>query len=450
MTVALIDFSSIFHRIWHVNKIEAAHSIEAFVNRVQADDIIICVDSPPYLRKEVDSSYKANRDVPDPELVGDMRSTLDRLLNSGYKIARCQGWEADDVIATLAKQIDEPLTVFATDKDLLQAVDITNPFPRQDEDPTQTPESRLGIKREQIVDYLTLVGDSSDNIKGVTGIGDKTAVKMLTEFGSLKGILDAVDAENPRISEKTRANINDARNDWMANSAHLATLNRDLEIEFEQRERTNRVIDAECDKPKEQTALAIERPQYIVKTSEIDYRHSLEPIGTDSAWKVAVTLANSGLYEKFKGPEQILAVVMRGRALGIDATTALDQVHMIQGRPTLSAQAVIGIIKASPKCKYFHLAESTPDTCTWDTLRDGEPGPTRRTMTRKEVDDAGFSLQPEYIWENGKKKKTGRIVTKDKWIEMPATMLMWRCAVSLGRPVYPDLLNGIYATEELE
>lgn len=452
MTLALVDFSSLFHRIWHVNKVEASHSIESFVNRITADEVIICVDSPPYRRKEIESSYKSNRDLPDPELVGEMRTALDRMLDAGYKVARCQGWEADDVIATIAHQAtEEPLVVYATDKDLLQVVDITNPFPRNDENPVQTPESRLGVKRNQVVDYLTLVGDSSDNIRGVTGIGEKTAVKMLSEFGSISGILKAVDDASPRISDKTKANINEARENWMATSAHLVTLNRDLEIEYEQRERAvSTVFDDPSDgseKQSEQGISVVERPQYIVKTSEIDYRHSLEPIGTDSAWKVSVTLANSGLYQKYNNrPEQVLAIIMRGRALGIDATTALDQMHMIQGKPTLSAQAVVGIIKASPKCKYFHLVESSVETCTWETWRDGEPCPTKRTMTRKEADESGFSLQPEYI----DKKKTGQIVTKDKWKEMGATMLMWRCAVALGRPVYPDLLNGIYATEEME
>lgn len=449
MTLALVDFSSIFHRVWHINKEEAAHNVEAFINRIEADEVIVCLDAPPYERKKIDGEYKANRDIPDPELVGSMNSCIKKILDSGFKTARCQGWEADDVIATIAMgNTEESLIVYGSDKDLLQCVDLTNPFPKKDENPLQTSESRLGVKREQVRDYLAIVGDASDNVKGISGIGPKNAIRMLEKFGTLHGILKAVSEQPSAFTEKTALQIFEAM-PYIDKSLDLVTLRTNLEIEYEQR---NRVIDAEffndqkSEEQNEKQIIEIEKPKYIVKTEELDYRHSLEPVGTDNAWKVSVTLANSGLYQKLHGAEQIFAVIMRGRALGLDATTALDQINMIQGRPTLSAQAIIGIIKASPKCKYFHLLESTPDSCTWETFREGDPAPTRRTMTRKEADDSGFSKQPEYV----DKRKTGKIITKEQWEKQPATMLMWRCGTALGRPVYPDLLNGIYATEELE
>lgn len=449
MSLALIDFSSLFHRLWNVNRVEVEHKCLSFVNRLNEDEVIICVDSPPYQRKKEVPSYKANRDVPDPELVGLLRSTIEKLAEDGYKIASCEGWEADDVIATLVTQnTEDSVTVYGTDKDLLQVCDLTVPFT----DEVKTPENTLGVPRNLVVDYLSLVGDSSDNVKGVSGIGPKTAVKMLQKFGTLNGIRDAVKSHPESFTEKTSVAIYEAE-EWLDQTVRLITLRTDLEVSFEKRERKEAEY-VECETIEQsqiqKTSQKDDEPRYIVKHEEIDYRHSLEPVGIDQAWKAAMFLHRSGLYQSLKGPEQVMAIIMRGRALGIDATTALDQMNIIQGRPTLSAQAVIAIIKSSPKCKYFHLEESTPETCTWETFRVGDPKPTRKTMTREEADSAGFTLQPEYVWEGNKKRRTGKIVTKDQWEKQPATMLMWRTGVALGRPVYPDLLNGIYSTEEFE
>lgn len=466
MSIALIDFSSLFHRLWHVNREEVEFKIQNFLTSLPSfDDVIICIDSPPYKRKEIDSKYKANRDVPDPELTGTLRACIKKVSESGYTMAHCDGWEADDVIATMvARNTEESITVYGTDKDLLQCTDLIVPFTNE----IKTPESTLGVAREKVIDYLCLCGDTSDNVKGVNGIGPATAVKILDKFGSLAGIYEALKNAPSKFTDKTAENLLESLS-WIDTTLQLITLNSGLDIVIEKQEhkieepvfdvdpeeQTPTVVNVEAtqseNKPVQNTSIQkATEPQYIVKTETVDYRHALEPMGIEQAWKAAVFLHKSGLYQQFKGPEQTMAVIMRGRALGIDATTALDQMNMIQGRPTLSAQAMIAIVKASPKCKYFHLAESSEDQCTWETWRDGDPGPTRKILTRKECDDAGFSLQPEYVWDGSKKRKTGKIVTKDKWVEIPATMIMWRCGAALARPVYPDLLNGIYATEEME
>lgn len=443
--------------MWKVNNVEAKHKTEGAINRIQDDEIILCLDAQPYTRKDISQSYKSNRDIPDPELVGTMRATIESLRDKGYKTARCQGWEADDVIATIVTDnTEDSITVYGTDKDLLQLCSLTDIFTGEVSDSI----TRLEVEKEQVVDYLSICGDTSDNVKGIDGIGPKTAVKMLSRYKTLDNMLDAVKKSPSEFKDKTAEKIMDSL-DWIYQSRELITLRKDLEIEYEKREpKRDEIIDAEFSEPGEPVDAPVEsakkiqkaEPQtsHIVKHTDVDYRHSIEPVGVDGAWKASCFLFKSGLYQKYKGEEQVMAVIMRGRALGMDATTALDQMNLIQGRPTLSSQAIVGIIKASPVCRYFFLSESTPDTCTWETLRIGDPAPTKRTMTRKEADDAGFSSQPEYVWENGRKRKTGKIIIKDKWREMPATLLMWRCSTALGRPVYPDLINGIYSKEEME
>lgn len=459
MSTALVDFSALFHRIWHINKDEAAHRCESFLRELQYDRVIVCIDSPPYKRKEICPEYKANRDVPDPELVGQLRAAIERASANGFEIAYADGWEADDVIASLCQTMNIE-TVFGTDKDLLQVCDLWEPFTNN----LKTPESILGVSREQVVDYLAMIGDSSDNIRGVKGVGPKTAQALLCGvsdrgvdgFGSLKKIYDAVFSTPEKFKPSTLSAFLDAAG-WIDQSVKLITLRNDLDVVIDKPNHTSNVIDidsepaehVEVEKHVEECSPKQEA-KYMVRTETVDYRHSLEPVGIDQAWKAAGFLFRSGLYQKYKGPEQVMAVVMRGRALGLDATTALDQVNMIQGTPTLSAQAMVAIVKASPICKYFSCIEMSDSSCTWVTHRVGEPCETRRTFTREEADRGEFSTQPEYVWENRKKVRTGKIVTKDAWKKQPNVMLQWRCAAALARQVYPDLLNGMYATEEMQ
>jgi 5'-3' exonuclease len=461
MSIALIDFSSLFHRLYHVNREEVEQKIQSFLNSLPVyDDVIICLDSPPYKRKEVDAGYKANRDTPDPELIGSLRQCVRKVAESGYPMASCEGWEADDVIATLvAKHADESVTVYGTDKDLLQCTNLTVPFTSE----IKTPENTLGVPREKVIDYLCLVGDTSDNVKGVSGIGPKRAQEALAKFGNLSEIYEALQTSPSKFSDKTAEALLESIS-WIDTTRKLITLENQLDVKIEKKERveteyfetsaehgaetqfvqSENVVDVPAvitqapTEPKTAIQKAPE-PQYIVKTEPVDYRHAIEPMGIESAYRFAQMACKSELYgSKFKGPEQHMITIMRGRALGMDATTALDQMNMIQGRPTLSAQAIIGLIKASPKCKYFCLIESTPETCTWETHREGEPQPTRRTMTMREASDSKFD------WD--KKNKC----IKHTWKEMPANMLMWRCGTALGRPVYPDLINGIYSVDEME
>jgi 5'-3' exonuclease len=440
MSIALIDFSSLFHRLYHVNREEVEQKIQSFLNSLPVyDDVIICLDSPPYKRKEIDGSYKANRDTPDPELVGSLRQCIKKVADSGYAIAGCDGWEADDVIATLvAKNTEESITVYGTDKDLLQCTDLNVPFTND----VKTPENTLGVPRDKVVDYLCLVGDTSDNVKGIDGIGPKRAQDALAKFGSLSDMYETLKNTPSAFSDKTAKALLESLL-WIDTTRKLITLNSNLDVKIEKQEcvetcfvQDEKVtgVQAELTQASSAPQTAIQKapePQYIVKTETIDYRHSLEPVGTDGAFRFAKMACESGLYPKFKGPAQHMMAVMRGRVFGLDATTSLDAIEMIQGKPTLKAQLIAGIIMASPKCEFLECSELSSASCTWETKRVGNRSVQSRTWTIQDAEKMGLNK-------------------KDNWKKQPDVMLQWRCLMAIARQVYPDITLGIYDKDELE
>jgi DNA polymerase-1 len=154
----------------------------------------------------------------------------------GYRNLEFEGWEADDVIATLATRADEGgirTTVVSTDRDAFQlctenvALMMT---PRGVSDVhVYTPdrvEARYGIRPEQIPDFIGLKGDSSDNIPGIPGIGDKTAGQLIAQYGSV----DEVIAHADELSPARRKNITEFA-DQARLSKDLATMRRDLDID---------------------------------------------------------------------------------------------------------------------------------------------------------------------------------------------------------------------------
>ena len=154
----------------------------------------------------------------------------------GYRNLEFEGWEADDVIATLATRADQAgvrTCVVSTDRDAFQLVSENVSLmmtPRGVSDvQVYTPErveARYGIKPEQIPDFIGLKGDTSDNIPGVPGIGDKTAGQLIAQYGSLEGVLEHVDELSPARRKNITEHADDART-----SKELATMRRDLEID---------------------------------------------------------------------------------------------------------------------------------------------------------------------------------------------------------------------------
>jgi DNA polymerase-1 len=180
--------------------------------------------------------YKEGR-KPMPDLLREQFPHFRPIVEAfGYRNLEYEGWEADDVIATLATLADEAgvkTTVVSTDRDAFQLVSPNIALmmtPRGVADvQVYTPErveARYGITPEQIPDFMALKGDTSDNIPGVPGIGDKTAGQLVAQYGSLEGVLEHVDELSPARSKSIAEHADQARS-----AKVLATMRRDLPLE---------------------------------------------------------------------------------------------------------------------------------------------------------------------------------------------------------------------------
>src|SRR5438876_3219959 len=184
----------------------------------------------------VEVVYKEGR-RPMPDLLREQFPHLRPIVEAfGYRNLEFDGWEADDVIATLATRADEAgirTCVVSTDRDAFQLVSenvCLMMTPRGVSDVNvYTPErveARYGIPPERVPDFIGLKGDTSDNIPGIPGIGDKTAGQLVAQYGSLEGVLEHVDELSPARARSIRENAEQA-----LVSKELATMRRDLDID---------------------------------------------------------------------------------------------------------------------------------------------------------------------------------------------------------------------------
>ncbi len=177
------------------------------------------------VRHETFAEYKATR-KPMPEALAQQLPKVKPLLSAlGIPYAECPGYEADDIMATLARRAEQegiPVLLLTGDKDMAQLVSDKIALLR----PGRRPTDRLvvvdrarvvelfGVEPEQIVDLLALEGDSVDNVPGVPGVGEKTAVELLREFGNLEGVLNAAShIRNKRVAQALEAHRDSA---WLS------------------------------------------------------------------------------------------------------------------------------------------------------------------------------------------------------------------------------------------
>ena len=197
--------------------------------------VAVAWDTRPVHRTELLETYKIER-RPMPDLLREQFPYFRPIVEAfGYRNLEFEGWEADDVIATLAHQADEAgikTTVVSTDRDAFQLVTDNVALmmtPRGVSDVhVYTPErveARLGITPEQVPDFIALKGDPSDNIPGIPGIGDKTAGQLIAKYGSLEEVLEHVDELTPARAKAVREHADQARG-----AKVLATMRTDLEL----------------------------------------------------------------------------------------------------------------------------------------------------------------------------------------------------------------------------
>ncbi|MCW2659382.1 MAG: polymerase, partial [Mycobacterium sp.] len=168
-------------------------------------------------RSERYPEYKANRSSTPDEFHGQIDITKEVLNAMGITVLSEQGFEADDLIATLATQAENEgyrVLVVSGDRDSLQLVsdDVTVLYPRKgvSELTRFTPEAvveKYGLTPTQYPDFAALRGDPSDNLPGIPGVGEKTASKWIAEYGSLQALVDNVDSVRGKVGDALRANL---------------------------------------------------------------------------------------------------------------------------------------------------------------------------------------------------------------------------------------------------
>ncbi len=177
-------------------------TVFTLLDEYRPGSIAVVLDSRvPTFRHEMYSEYKANREKAPEELHAQV-SMIEEVLDAmGVAVLRKDGMEADDIIATMAQRCidsDRSCMIISGDKDLLQLLEGPVKMLRPEKGGYQllsredVPD-HWGVGAEQIVDYLSLIGDQADNVPGVKGIGPKTAAKLLQKFGDLDGIYDHLD-----------------------------------------------------------------------------------------------------------------------------------------------------------------------------------------------------------------------------------------------------------------
>lgn len=149
-------------------------------------------------RNEIYPDYKANRDLPDPNLTYQLAQCQEVTRLMGFHALSMKHFEADDIIGTLHAKLagDRPAIIVTRDKDLGQLLgprDVLWDFAANDFASPEDVQVKFGVSPSQIADFLALAGDSVDNIPGAPGIGAKSAAGLLTHFGDIDGIFANVD-----------------------------------------------------------------------------------------------------------------------------------------------------------------------------------------------------------------------------------------------------------------
>jgi DNA polymerase-1 len=199
----------------HTNAIRGAISaIQKLMRRTQPTHMAVIFDTPePTFRHELSPIYKGDRPSM-PEELAEQIPYLHALIRAlGIPLHMLPGAEADDIIGTLAKRAEaqgHQVLISTGDKDMAQLVTdkvtLEDSFKDKPMDVNGVFE-KFGVWPNQIIDYLTLMGDASDGIMGVPGVGAKTAAKLLTEYGSIGGILENVDNIKGKVGQNIKDNV---------------------------------------------------------------------------------------------------------------------------------------------------------------------------------------------------------------------------------------------------
>jgi 5'-3' exonuclease len=498
--IVLIDLSSILHPIWHQCSAEPNPNAtrDRTIARVRAlaagqSHVAICIDSPKSFRKAIDPTYKAQRERNEP-LQHQMRLTIETLRGDGFPMWGADGYEADDVIAsgvmaalnTKNGRRPRRVLIVSGDKDLFQLLQNGDedtpaivmkwvPTGAIVEAPMVKANPKYGVTPGQMCDWLTMVGDASDNVKGIPGVGEKTAAAFLNEFGSLEAIYAAIDAgATPKLTALQRTKFQEFRTQWPVTRS-LIQLRTDVAILFDEvfkvRAPQNDIemfgdwttlggdaVNTETGEVKEpaqerdtasappagsvvavngttkpEAALVVRQPEVLPPA---EYARQLEPRSLGDAYKLATSMHQARLFSAYGNADAVLSTILAGREFGMPAMASLRAFHVIDGKPTLAADTIRALVLQSGAAEYFRCTERTPTRATFATKRKGEPNEIALSYT----------LEEGRVAFNGDEKK----FASSGWGRNSADMCVARAGAKLARLVYPDVLHSVYAREEFD
>lgn len=244
-TLLLVDGSSYLYRAFHAirdlsnSRGEPTNAIYGVLNmlrRLHKDvpaEYSACIFDAKgkTFRDDLYAEYKANRPAMPDELASQIGPLKEAIVAMGWPLLEVGGVEADDVIGTLARQAEQAglrVVISTGDKDITQLVSaqitLVNTMSNEVLDIAGV-EKKFGVPPERIIDYLTLIGDSVDNVPGVPKVGPKTAVKWLAQYGTLDNIVKNA----PDIGGAVGQNLRDSL-DWLPQARALLTIKCDVEL----------------------------------------------------------------------------------------------------------------------------------------------------------------------------------------------------------------------------
>lgn len=545
-SLLLIDLSSIAHLAFYesgkqVDPDWTAHQTIARVHALASgrrSGVAVCLDTPPYFRKAIDADYKANRAKDNNAIIAhQIAVAVDALKADGFPVWGAAGYEADDIIATATKLCDEfmvgafgPVVIASADKDMYALISDRVTVQKLSDGSRWDAEmlkAKAGIVPNQVVDYLALVGDTSDNIAGAKGIGPKTASRLLSECGNLDDLYHAIDggivAEGdltpsvlkslqefrPRLNtvrelirlrtdapipfdeifkERLTAGSYQFAQRWLGTEAAdgekdmdaTGPVDRGTGVEGAdphrgdegQPEAGPQTAQAEAPALTAESAALVDAvaaqmgkqatpraateaitgtpkawdltgtppkpkpdgPPESTALAPVEWERQLEPRDVRQVAWYAKALFASRLFAAHGTPEAVMSTILAGRELGFTMMASLRGFHVIDGKPTLSAGAIHSLVLRSGKAKFFRCVERTATKATFETQRGDDP-PFTMSYTIEEAQQAW--TKDQQAWN------------RSGWGKHCADMLIARCSSKLARLIYPDVVMGLYAPEEL-
>jgi len=251
--LVIIDGNALMHRAYHgVNRgfipmwegmpvgmvFGFASTLLSIIDHFNPEQLLVAFDTKEKtFRHEMDANYKAHREKAPDDFYPQVPFIEELLEAFDIPILKCPGYESDDIIGTVARAAekkDQDVIIMSGDLDFLQLVDhrirLAKFNGKIEQSEIYGPEetyNRYGIHPEQMIDYKAIIGDSSDNYKGIPGIGPKTAAKLLQEHNTLNNIFEQLESLPDKLRDKFMEYKSDA-----LHCQELAAIHTQVPIEF--------------------------------------------------------------------------------------------------------------------------------------------------------------------------------------------------------------------------